>query len=163
MSHWWGEEFKDFVAALDRYATDRCIKRHSARFFFTFALPSPLIRRLLNQVRAVYKLPGNLLLARTQDSSLFILFLDLRKERYFIEFCFVFDICACVAFPCFSLLLCFSCFSTACENSSLRLAASCMIAISPMGIRSSELPSEGIATAEKKSRPRFQYFYVVKL
>lgn len=33
VSHWWGEEFKDFVAALDRYATDRCIKRQRLRLW----------------------------------------------------------------------------------------------------------------------------------
>ena len=27
VSHWWGEEFKDFVDSLERYATSRCLAR----------------------------------------------------------------------------------------------------------------------------------------
>lgn len=33
VSHWWGEEFKDLVASLDRYATSRCILRQRLRLW----------------------------------------------------------------------------------------------------------------------------------
>ena len=33
VSHWWGEEFKDLVESLDRYATNRCIARQRLRLW----------------------------------------------------------------------------------------------------------------------------------
>jgi hypothetical protein len=33
VSHWWGEEFKDLVASLDRYATSRCILRQRLKLW----------------------------------------------------------------------------------------------------------------------------------
>ena len=50
MSHWWGEEFKDLVESLDRYATNRCIARQRLRLWtFVHSIATLLLNILLLQ------------------------------------------------------------------------------------------------------------------